>query len=44
MKTRNIHMPLKTANFIDGLNISNPAATDGLADADNHLRLIKSAH
>ena len=36
-------MPLETANFIDGLNISNPAATDGLADADNHLRLIKSA-
>ena len=36
-------MPLETENFIDGLNISNPAATDGLADADNHLRLIKSA-
>lgn len=36
-------MPLEnTAIFIDGLNTSNPAATDQIADADNHLRLIKS--
>lgn len=36
-------MPLETAQFIDGLNSANPAATDQIADADNHLRLIKSA-
>ena len=36
-------MPLETATFINGLNASNPAATDQIADADNHLRLIKSA-
>jgi microcystin-dependent protein len=36
-------MPLETASFINGLNANNPVATDGLADADNHLRLIKSA-
>ena len=35
-------MPLETANFIDGLVATNPAATDGLADADNHMRLIKA--
>lgn len=36
-------MPLETASFINGLNASNPAATDQIADADNHLRLVKSA-
>ena len=28
--------------FIDGLVATNPAATDGLAQADDHMRLIKS--
>jgi hypothetical protein len=36
-------MGLETASFIDGLNTSNPAATDGLGQADDHIRLIKSA-
>ena len=36
-------MALETASFIDGLNSSNPAATDALAQADDHLRLIKAA-
>jgi len=36
-------MALETASFIDGLNSSNPVATDGLAQADDHIRLIKSA-
>ena len=36
-------MGLETASFIDGLNTSNPVATDGLAQADDHIRLIKSA-
>lgn len=36
-------MALETASFIDGLNTSNPVATDGLAQADDHIRLIKSA-
>lgn len=35
-------MALETASFIDGLNSSNPAATDALAQADDHLRLIKA--
>jgi len=43
-KTKDNPLPLETtANFINGLNASNPAATDQIADADNHLRLIKSA-
>jgi len=29
--------------FIDGLVATNPAATDGLAAADDHMRLIKSS-
>lgn len=36
-------MPLETATFIDDLNTANPAATDGLSEADDHIRLIKSA-
>lgn len=36
-------MALETANFIDGLVATNPAATDPLAQADDHLRLIKAA-
>ena len=35
-------MALETATYIDGLNTSNPASTDGLSQADDHLRLIKS--
>lgn len=36
-------MALETASFIDGLNSTNPVATDGLAQADDHIRLIKSS-
>ena len=36
-------MALETANFIDGLVATNPAATDPLAQADDHLRPIKAA-
>ena len=35
-------MALETGTYINSLNASNPAATDGLAQADDHLRLIKS--
>jgi hypothetical protein len=35
-------MGLETGTFIDDLVTSNPAATDGLAQADDHLRLIKT--
>lgn len=35
-------MGLETSTYVNGLNIANPAATDGLAQADDHLRLIKS--
>tara|TARA_B100001057_G_C22690961_1_gene887745 strand:- start:368 stop:886 length:519 start_codon:yes stop_codon:yes gene_type:complete len=35
-------MPLETSTYIDGLVATNPAATDGLAQADDHMRLIKS--
>ena len=35
-------MGLETGTFIDDLVGSNPAATDGLAQADDHLRLIKT--
>lgn len=35
-------MALETATYINGLNTSNPASTDGLSQADDHLRLIKS--
>lgn len=35
-------MALETAVYIDGLVSSNPAATDGLGQADDHIRLIKS--
>jgi hypothetical protein len=34
-------MALETGNYIDSLNASNPAATDALAQADDHLRLLK---
>lgn len=35
-------MALESATYVDGLNSSNPAATDGLSQADDHLRLLKS--
>lgn len=35
-------MALETATYIDGLNASNPAASDAISSADDHMRLIKS--
>ena len=35
-------MALESGTYIDSLNASNPASTDGLGQADDHLRLIKS--
>lgn len=35
-------MPLETGVYINSLNSSNPVATDGLAFADEHFRLIKA--
>lgn len=35
-------MGLETGTYISDLVVTNPAATDGLAQADDHLRLIKS--
>ena len=35
-------MALETATYINGLVVTNPVATDGLAQADDHMRLIKS--
>lgn len=35
-------MPLETASYIKQLDVNNPAATDFLAQADDHLRLIKA--
>jgi hypothetical protein len=35
-------MPLESATYIDELVSTNPAASDGLAQADDHLRLIKA--
>ena len=35
-------MALESATYIDGLNTSNPTATDNISEADDHLRLIKS--
>ena len=35
-------MALETGSFINSLVVTNPASTDGLAQADDHLRLIKS--
>lgn len=34
-------MPLETANYINGLVTSNPASTDTVSQADDHIRLIK---
>ena len=35
-------MALETSTYIDGLVATNPVATDGLAQADDHMRLIKA--
>jgi len=35
-------MALETGIYIDSLNAANPASTDGLGQADDHLRLLKS--
>lgn len=35
-------MPLETATYISQLVSTNPAHTDGLSDADAHMRLIKA--
>ena len=35
-------MALETGTYISDLNVSNPATTDGVTQADDHLRLIKS--
>lgn len=35
-------MPLETATFISDLTASNPAHTDGLNQADSHMRLTKA--
>ena len=35
-------MALESGTYIDSLNASNPASTDALSQADDHLRLIKS--
>ena len=35
-------MALETSTFINGLVATNPVSTDPLAQADDHLRLIKS--
>lgn len=36
-------MPLETAAYISDLNVANPAHTDGLSQADSHMRLTKAA-
>lgn len=36
-------MPLEAGSFISDLNASNPGASDGLGQGDDHIRLIKSA-
>jgi septum formation inhibitor MinC len=35
-------MGLESGTYIDSLNASNPATTDALSQADDHMRLIKS--
>jgi microcystin-dependent protein len=36
-------MPLESAQYISDLNSANPISTDSVAQADDHIRLIKSA-
>lgn len=35
-------MALESGTYIDSLSSSNPASTDGLGQADDHIRLVKS--
>ena len=35
-------MALESGTYVNSLNASNPASTDGLAQADDHIRLLKS--
>ncbi len=35
-------MALEIGTHINSLNASNPVSTDGLAQADDHIRLIKA--
>ena len=35
-------MALESGTYINSLNASNPASTDGLAQADDHITLLKS--
>ncbi len=35
-------MALESGTYINSLNASNPASTDGLGQADDHIRLLKS--
>ena len=42
LKKETPKMALETGTYIDSLNASNPVATDGIAQADDHMRLIKS--
>ena len=35
-------MALETSTYIDGLVATNPVATDGLSQSDDHMRLIKA--
>ena len=35
-------MGLESGTYINSLNASNPVSTDGIAQADDHMRLIKS--
>ena len=37
-------MGLETASYVSQLNGTNPVSTDGLAQADDHMRLIKTPH
>jgi hypothetical protein len=39
---RKSNMALETSTYIDGLVATNPVATDGLSQSDDHHRLIKS--
>lgn len=36
-------MPLESAQYISDLNSANPVSTDSVAQADDHIRLIKAA-
>jgi len=40
--TKGSPMALESGTYLNSLNSANPASTDGLAQADDHLRLIKA--